>query len=116
MILGSDSFYVVRAVLVTDPVDTSTYYDWNHATQTLVTDANVQPFRLSPRISKEDNADRQYEQTFLRVYAPYDTDVLYTDRVLFYGKTYDIFGQPNTWRTLEGIYHHSAFIIRLREG
>lgn len=114
--LGSDSFYVVRATLVTDAVDTSTYYDWNSATQTLVTDANVQPFRLSPRISKEENADRQYEQTFLRVYAPYDTDVVYTDRVLFDSCTYEIFGKPGTWRTLEGVHHHVAFIIRLREG
>ncbi len=58
--LGSDIFYVVRAALVVDPVDTSKYYDWTNATQTLVTGANVQPFILSPRTSKEENCSTRH--------------------------------------------------------
>lgn len=115
-ILGSDSFYVVRAVFVVDSVDLSEHEDWANATQTLVTSANVQPFPVSTISSKEENRDRSFEQTLLRIYAPAATDVRYTDRILFDGVTYDVFGNPNEWRTFSGAKHHLAFLVRLRSG
>lgn len=42
--LGSDSFTIIRAPLLVDPVDGSEYRDWNSATEVVVAAANVQPF------------------------------------------------------------------------
>lgn len=115
-VLGSDAFYVVRAATVIDPIGQEHYLDWANATETLVSGANVQPFVLSTMSSKEENRDRQFEQTLLRIYAPASADILYTDRIRFGLVMYDVFGSPNNWRTFSGAAHHIALTVRLREG
>lgn len=115
-VLGSDTFYVVRAVFAVDAVDMSSYWDWDNATETAIVNANVQPFVLSTMSSKEISKDREYEQTLLRVYAPPLSDVLYTDRIRFGTVVYEVYGSPNNWRKLSGAAHHLAFTIRIREG
>jgi len=114
--LGSDTFTIVRAPLVTDPVDGSQYRDWDHPTQTVVTQANIQPFPMAEKLNFEDNRDREYSRTAVRVYAPPGTRVEPTDRILFDGKTYDIFGQDGPWRRFSGQERVVQFIARIREG
>ncbi len=114
-VLGSDSFYVVRAVLVVDSVDNSSYEDWDNATQTLVSGANFQPFLIN-MADREFNKDRRFSESFYRVYAPPGTDVRYTDKILFNGKMHEISGEPNNWRKFSGDLHHVAFLVRLRQG
>ncbi len=116
MKLGADTFYVVRAATYVDPIGNGHVRDWAHATQTLVIDANVQPFPLSPRSSKEVTVDRDFQETMFQVFAPAGTDVIHTDKVLFDDTMYEVYGAANNWRTLQGVAHHVEFLIVLRTG
>lgn len=114
--LGSDSFTIIRAPLLVDPTDYSEYRDWNNPTRIVITKANIQPFPLAEKLNFEDNRDREYSRTAIRIFAPPGTDVLYTDRILFEGNEYDVFGHPGTWRRFNGQQRYIQFIARIREG
>lgn len=114
--LGSDIFTILRAPLLTDPVDGSQYRDWNHPTETVVKDANVQPFPMAEKLNFEDNRDREFARTALRFYAPPGTRVESTDRVRFDGEEYDVFGHDGVWRRFSGQERVVQFIGRIREG
>lgn len=114
--LGNQSVYVVRAALVPDSRDNNLYRDWAHATQTLVEGCMLQPFLTASRMSAEDNVEREFSRMQRRLWMPPGTDVLYTDRIVFNGDTYDVWGQPNRWFDFEGIEDHVEMLIVLREG
>lgn len=114
--LGSDTFTIIRAPLIIDPRDGAEYRDWDNATQTVVTEANVQPFPMAEKLNFEDNRDREYSRTALRFYAPPGTRVESTDRILFDGKTYDVFGHQGIWHRFNGQERFVQFIGRVREG
>lgn len=114
--LGSDSFVIQRAPLLIDPRDGSSYRDWNNPVQTTVRDANVQPFMMAEKLNFEENRDREFSRTAIRVYAPPGTDVESTDRIVYNSRTYDVFGTPGDWHRFSGLKNHVAFIARIREG
>lgn len=114
--LGSDTFTILRAPLVTDPRDGSLYRDWDNPTETVVTDSNVQPFPLAEKLNFEDNRDREFARTAVRIFAPPGTDVEPTDRILFNGLTYDVFGHAGPWRRFSGQERYVQIILRVREG
>lgn len=114
--LGSDTFTIVRAPLLTDPIDDSEYRDWNNATRTVVNDASVQPFPMAEKLNFEDNRDREFSRTAVRFFAPPGTRVESTDRIEFDGDTYDVFGQGGPWRRFGGQERYVQFIGRMREG
>ncbi len=114
--LGGNTIIILRANLLTDPRDNSQYRDWPHATETTVTGCMVEPYPLAEKLNVEDMRDREFVRTALRVYAPKTTDVVYTDRVLFNGILYKLFGDGNDWFHLDGTKNHVAFIIRRSHG
>lgn len=114
--LGNQSFVLVRAALVASGRDGTLQRDWANATETTVTKCNIQPFRLAEKLNFEDNRDREFARSALRVFAPAGTDIEPTDRVIYRGNTYDVFGFMGEWADFDGNQHHIAFVIRLREG
>lgn len=114
--LGNQTIVIQRAPLVASGRDGTLQRSWSTATETTVTKCSVQPFRLAEKLNFEDNRDREFARSALRVFAPAGTDVEPTDRVVFSGKTYDVFGFGGDWAGFDGNPHHVAFVIRLREG
>lgn len=114
--LGSQSFTRVRAALVPSGRDGTLQRDWANATETTVTKCSIQPFRLAEKLNFEDNREREFARSALRVFAPAGTDVEPTDRVIYNGDTYDVFGFNGEWSGFDGLAHHVAFVIRRREG
>lgn len=114
--LGSDTFTIIRAPLVTDPRDGSQYRDWDNPTTTVVTQASVQPFPMAEKLNFEEGRDREYSRTAMRFYAPPGTRVESTDRIEFAGDTYDVFGMDGPWRRFNGVERYVQFIGRVRVG
>lgn len=114
--LGNQTIVIQRAPLVASGRDGTLQRSWSTATETTVTRCNVQPFRLAEKLNFEDNRDREFARSALRVFAPAGTDIEHTDRVVYRGNTYDVFGFNGEWFDLDGNAHHVAFVIRLREG
>lgn len=108
--LGSSIVVVVRAPLVSD--GGGKYRDWNSATRTSVTGCDVQPFKLSEKLSFEDDADREFQRAGYRFYCPATADIVYTDRIEWNGHTYEVFGGVGLWYRLAGMPDHIAFVAR----
>ncbi len=114
--LGSDTFVIISAPLVVDPRDGSQYRDWDNASRTTVTQASVQPFPMAEKLNFEDNRDREFSRTAVRIFAPPGTRVEPTDRIEFDGGVYDVFGQAGPWRRFSGAERYVQLIGRIREG
>ncbi len=114
--LGSDTFTIIRAPLIQDPREGALYRDWDNAEETEVSEANVQPFMMAEKLNFEENRDREYARTSVRVYAPPGTLVEPTDRIRFDGDEYDVFGHAGPWRRFSGQERYVQFIARRREG
>lgn len=76
----------------------------------------AEPFPMAEKLNFEDNRGREYSRTAKRFYMPPLTDILYTDRILHDGETYEVFGHPGKWFDLEGNAEHIAVIGRIRSG
>lgn len=116
--LGNDTITRVRAPLVVNTRDNSKSRDWTQATSLPIPGCVVEPFRpsMAARGMIEVNTGREFEQQPIRVYAPATTDVVYTDRIVWQGKTYDVVTDPAGWTDLWGTLTHYVLIIRLRVG
>lgn len=114
--LGNQSIVRRRAPLTANSRDGSLERDWANAVETTITQCNVQPFKLAEKLNFEDNREREFTRSALRVYAPAGTDVDPDDIIVYRGKQYDVFGFSGEWFDFDAVAHHVAFIIRLREG
>lgn len=76
----------------------------------------VEPFPLAEKLNFEDHRNREFARTARRFYMPFGTDVEYTDRLIFDGKLYDVFGHPGQWFDFDGKENHVAVIGQIREG
>ena len=114
--LGKDSFTILRAPLETSSRDGTKYRDWDNATETLVSNAKVNPFQLAEKLNFEINAEREYARTGLKFFAPSGVSVLATDRVEYRGDIYTVFGHPQVWTDFEGVDDHVEFVCQLKEG
>ena len=114
--LGSDTVVRIRAELVRDPKDNSLYRDWENATELTIPDCSVQAPKLSDKLRNEIDNEREYQLTFVRLYAPPGTDLRYTDRLIFGNDLYEIQGEPTPWRRFNGQEHHVTALLKLREG
>lgn len=114
--LGNQSIVVVRAPLAPNARDGTLERNWAAATRTTVSGCSVQPFKLAEKLNFEDNREREFARTALRVFAPAGTDIESTDRMEYAGKTFDVFGHSGSWNDFTGTQHHVAFVARLREG
>lgn len=113
--LGKDTFTILRASLVEDPSDGSWYRDWTNAEEIVVENAKVNPFQLAEKLNFEINAEREYARTGMKFFAP-PTEVFSTDRILYRGEVYTVFGHPQTWTDFEGNDDHTEFVAQLKEG
>lgn len=114
--LGSDSFTIVRAELVEDPSDGSKYRDWDNATEIEVTEAKVNPFKLAEKLNYEATAGREFARTGLKFFAPAGTVVEETDRIIYRGETFTVFGHPQEWTDFDGVPSHVEFVCQIRSG
>jgi hypothetical protein len=114
--LGNDTITVQRAALLTDPRDGSKYRDWDNAVETVVGNCNVQPFPLAEKLNLEENRDREFARTAIRIFAPPGTRFEVTDRIVFEDNIYDVFGHHGTWRRFSGLERYVQVIARVREG
>jgi hypothetical protein len=101
---GSQTIAVMRAVHVTESRHGATRRDWASAQQRAVHGCDVQP--ISTLTAQEDDVDREYIATHLRLFAPANADLEATDRVLWSGQTFEIDGPPHVWRGEGGRPHH----------
>lgn len=107
---------VIRAPLLIDSRDGTPWRDWDNAVETLIENCMVEPFPMAEKLNYEENRDREFARTALRVWVPRGTDVIYTDRIRTNGRIYDVFGDPGFWKTFKAEVHHIAFIARYRAG
>lgn len=114
--LGNDTFVRVRAPLVQNDRDGTYYRDWDNAEELTVNFAMVQPFRLAEKLNFEINKEREFARTGMRFFAPPETEVLSTDRIIYRGEEYEVFGHEGVWTDFTGREDHIAFLGRRREG
>lgn len=114
--LGSETVIVKRAPLKTDSRDNSKWRDWANATQTTVKKCMIEPFPLAEKLNYEDNRDREFARSAVRIYMPPGTDVVSTDRLIWDGKEYQVLGHPGKWSRFNGKEHHISVIAQIREG
>ncbi len=114
--LGSDTFTIIRAELVENPEDGTFWRDWDNATEIVVKDAQVQPFRLAEKLNFEISREREFARTAIRFFAPPGTVVHSTDRIRYRGEIYEVFGHDGNWIDFRGREDHVAFIGRRQEG
>lgn len=114
--LGYQTVTRIRAALVDNGYDGSLQRDWDAAVETDITYCNVQSFILSEKLLREINEDREFDEYVLRVWAPANTDIVYTDRVRINGLEYDVLAWAGDWRKLDGTKHHVDFMCRRRNG
>jgi hypothetical protein len=116
MDLGTTTITRLRAALITNARDSSKERDWAHAASSVITGCMVEPFLLSNQLVQEVSAAREYGSNFLRVWAPAGSDVLYTDRVIYRGITFEVWGPPTPWYDFDDVLSHINFLLRERIG
>lgn len=115
-ILGKDTVVVQRATLVTDPQDQSQYRDWSTTTEIVIKNCNVQPFPPAEKLNFEESRNREFARTAIRIYAPAGSRFLSTDRILYDGIVYEVFGHQGIWREFNGREKYVQVIARRMEG
>lgn len=115
--IGSESITLLRAPLVKDARSGQMIRDWSSAVEYPITGCSVQPFPLSEKLNVEVSDNREFIRSSVRVYAPPDSILPEpTDRFLYRGREYELFGFTSEWVDLEGALDHLAYIGRIREG
>lgn len=115
-IIGSNTVQIKRAPLVIDPRDNSLYRDWGNATLTTVNGCMIEPFPMAEKLNIEDNRDREFSKSAVRVYCPIGTDVVYTDRILAEDHEWQVLGHPGKWYDLKGNIKYIAVIAVIKQG
>ena len=113
--MGNLTVVRVRAALTTES-DGSYIRDWDGATSTAINGCMIQPFQLSSRLQIEMNLDREFSSAYFRFWFPPGTDIQSTDRLVFNGNTYEVYGVPGTWFDQDGTEHHVTCLAIQRRG
>lgn len=116
--LGNDTYTILRAPLVVDARDNTSYRDWDNAVEIVVTGAKVNPFQLAEKLNFEINSEREYARTGMKFFGPPNEDELpeSTDRILFRDQEWSVFGVPLMWTDFEGELDHIEFVAQLKVG
>lgn len=91
MSLGAHTITVLRAPVVEDAYGNETR-DWSAATTTAVTGCSVQP-----QVGGESTIGRQTIVSRWQLFAPFETDLLATDRVRWQGVDYEVDSEVQRW-------------------
>jgi hypothetical protein len=108
--LGGETITILEAAL--EPGSHGTMHrDWNNAITTTVSGCSVQPFSAEEVI-----ADREFTATRMKLFAPFDTFLDATCRVVHQGVTYEVDGQPAAWRDDMGVPDHLEAVLKRLAG
>lgn len=108
---------LLRAPLVKDPRSGQFVRDWKNPAQYVIPGCSVQAFPLAEKLNYEVLENREFARSSVRVYAPPESVVPEpTDRFLYRGREYELFGYTAEWLDLEEELDHIAFVGRIREG
>jgi hypothetical protein len=109
--LGEQTIVIRRASMTSDRYGAKVR-DWAHASVTTVEYCSVQPLNAI-----ENDVDREYANTHMRLYAPAGTDLVATDRVEYGGVTWEVDGEPfhwaDPWNPTSGDDHIEADLKRV---
>ncbi len=83
---------VLRAPVTPDRYGEGNKRDWANAEVIPLSNVAIQPASTT-----EDALDRQTTVSGWRFYGPPETDLKATDRVMWYGRTFDVVGEPQPW-------------------
>ncbi len=115
--VGNETVTLKRAPLVKDPRSGSLTRDWANPQSFILTGCSVQPFPLAEKLNVEIMDNREFSRSSVRVYAPAESvSPEPTDRFVYRGREYELFGFTSELVDLEGKLDHIAFIGRIREG
>lgn len=115
--VGNASVTLLRAPLVKDPRSGQFIRDWNNPTEYVIPGCSVQAFPLAEKLNYEVLENREFARSSVRVYAPAESVVPEpTDRFLYRGREYELFGFAAEWMDLEEVLDHIAYVGRIREG
>lgn len=114
--LGLNVIYIIRAPLVKDTRDNSFYRDWSNATETEIRNCMVEPYPMAEKLNLEENREREFVQSAVRMFVPPETDVVYTDRVRFDDELFQVLGHPFTWFDFRAKRVWKAVIAQFRAG
>lgn len=106
MNLGGDTIAVYRAPLVPNRYGAQVR-DWANAQMHTADGCQVQPLTAT-----ENTVDREYVASHAALFAPYDLDLLATDRVVCNNVTYDVDGEPARWRDDVGAPDHTEAMLK----
>lgn len=113
--LGAESVTVLTAPIVEDDRFGSRHPDWDAATSVTVRGCSVQPVGMAGA-SRENVVDRQYTATHRILFAPWSAPIAATNRIVHDGTTYEVDGEPDRWRDLEGRGDHLEVAMKRLEG
>lgn len=115
--VGGATITLLRAPLVKDTRSGQLFRDWENPLEFVIAGCSVQAFPLAEKLNVEVLDNREYARSSVRVYAPADSEVPEpTDRFVYRGRTYELFGFAAEWMDLEERLDHIAYIGRIREG
>lgn len=115
--VGNATITLLRAPLVKDARSGQLIRNWGNPIQFVITGCSVQAFPLAEKLNVEVLDSREFARSSVRVYAPPDSEVPEpTDRFVYRGRTYELFGFAAEWLDLEETLDHIAYVGRIREG
>lgn len=115
--VGKATITLLRAPLVKDTRSGQFLRDWENPVEFVIAGCSVQAFPLAEKLNVEIMDSREFARSSVRVYAPPESEVPEpTDRFLYRGRTYEIFGFAAEWLDLEERLDHIAYVGRIREG
>lgn len=109
--VGSETVEVLDAPLVERDRYGGTVRDWDNATTTQVRWCSIQPMS-----GTEQNLDREFTATHVRLFAPYDAPVSASSRVRYDGRTFEVDGEPELWREATGAKSHLQATLKILKG
>jgi hypothetical protein len=109
--LGYDTVQVLDAPLAAGDRHGARKRDWTRAVTTTVPRCSVQPYAAT-----ETTTDREFTSTHVRLFAPPGAPMKATGRVVHNGITYDVDGEPATWRDLDGRPSHVEVALKRLTG
>lgn len=109
--LGADRIIIRDAPLVVRTRHGGQVRDWDAANAVIADGCSVQAYS-----AEEQAADREFTATHKRLFAPPDTVLAATSRVIHDGATYEVDGEPAVWRDLDGRPSHVEAVLKRLSG
>lgn len=107
--LLADHVYRLRAVTTDDGYGNQTT-DWSLATSVEYS-AEVQPLSAD-----ENDVNQQRTETRWRLWLSARADLIATDRIVWDGNTYEVYGDVERWKARGRMHHVKAILRKITQG